>query len=207
MESSPLCQQVDHGWRSTVRHRLKTAPASSCRSTAKQDGRTNTTSSPFVPYWRVRGSLTLHSDLLLYGDRIVIPAALQQETLHKIHEGHQGIERCRERVKGSVWWPGVSNDTKQVVQQCPVCTKEATLRKEPLMTMPLPTYPWQVVSSDLFERKGSRFLLVVDSFSRYPEVIQMTSTTSAAIISAMKSVFSRHGIPETVRSDNGPQYA
>ena len=35
----------------------------------------------------------------------------------------------------------------------------------------------------------------------------MTTTTSAAVVTALKSVFSRHGIPEVVRSDNGPQYA
>lgn len=37
-------------------------------------------------------------------------------------------------------------------------------------------------------------------------MIQLTSTTSVSIISALKSVFSRHGIPEIMRSDNGPQY-
>ena len=48
---------------------------------------------------------------------------------------------------------------------------------------------------------------MVDYFSRYPEVVQLRSTTSGAVISHLKSVFARHGIPEVVRSDNGPQYA
>ena len=43
--------------------------------------------------------------------------------------------------------------------------------------------------------------------SRYIEVIKLKSTTSQAIIQALQSVFSRHGIPETVVSDNGPQYS
>ena len=38
-------------------------------------------------------------------------------------------------------------------------------------------------------------------------MIQLTSTTSASVISALKSVFSRHGIPEIVRSNNGLQYS
>ena len=42
-------------------------------------------------------------------------------------------------------------------------------------------------------------------FSRYPEVIQLSSTTSSAIIAAMKTIFLRHGIPQTLVSDNGPQ--
>ena len=35
----------------------------------------------------------------------------------------------------------------------------------------------------------------------------MKSTTSTAVIGALKAVFSRHGIPEILKSDNGPQYA
>ena len=149
-----------------------------------------------LPYWKAQASLTIHDDLLLLGQRIVVPACLRGETLRKIHEGHQGIERCRARIKA-----------KQMVQQCPDCAQEATHRKEPLMTTPLSGYPWQVVGTDLFELKGNRYLLTVDYFSRYPEVTQMTTTTSAAIITALKSIFARHGIPEVVRSDNGPQYS
>ena len=48
------------------------------------------------PYWKVRGSLTLCDDLLLYNSRIVVPPSLRRETMLKIHEGHQGVERCRE---------------------------------------------------------------------------------------------------------------
>lgn len=51
------------------------------------------------------------------------------------------------------------------------------------------------------------YLTVVDYFSRYPEVIQLKTTTSQSIITALKSMFSRHGVPEILISDNGPQYS
>ena len=160
-----------------------------------------------VPYWKERGSLTLCDQLLLHGKRIVIPQALRKMTTEKIHEGHQGMERCRMRAQASVWWPGVVRDVKDMVQRCPTCVRDAFQRKEPLMPSSLPDFPWQVVGTDLFEMKGDHYLLVVDYFSRYPEVLKMSTTTSSAVINALKSVFSRHGIPEVVRSDNGPQYA
>ena len=47
----------------------------------------------------------------------------------------------------------------------------------------------------------------MDYFSRYPEIVKLTSTTSPCIIAALKGIFARHGIPETVVSDNGPQYS
>ena len=34
----------------------------------------------------------------------------------------------------------------------------------------------------------------------------MNSTTSTSTISALRNIFSRHGIPETLVSDNGPQF-
>ena len=76
-----------------------------------------------------------------------------------------------------------------------------------MIISPLPDYPWQVIGTDLFELKGASYLLVVDYFSRYPEIAKRTSTTSQAIITVLKSIFARHGIPEVIRSDNGPQYA
>ena len=95
----------------------------------------------------------------------------------------------------------------QLVQNCQVCLKESKPGKEPLISTVLPKFPWQVVGTDLFELNKDNYVLVVDYFSRFPEVVKLTSTTSANVISALKSVFSRHGIPEIVRSDNGPQYA
>ena len=158
-------------------------------------------------FWKVRGSFTVCQDLLLYNSRIVVPRGLQRETLGKIHQGHQGLERCLLRIRSSVWWPGITSQLKQMIQNCPTCARNARPRKAPLLTTLLPEYPWQVVGTDLFEKDGAHFLLTVDYFSRYPEVTRLTTTTSAAVIASMKAVFARHGIPEVVRSDNGPQYS
>ena len=62
------------------------------------------------------------------------------------------------------------------------------------------------MATDLFQLDGSTYLLAVDYFSRYPEVIKLTSTTSKAVISSLKAIFSRHGVPLVLMSDNGPQF-
>ena len=110
-------------------------------------------------------------------------------------------------MKYSVWWPGITSQLKQLIQNCGTCCKNARPRREPLLTTPLPEYPWQKIATDLFELHGVHYLLVVDYFSRYPEISKLTTTTATAVIVAMKAVFGRHGIPEIVRSDNGPQYS
>ena len=46
------------------------------------------------PHWKVQGELSVQNNLLLFQKRIVVPESLQQETLGKLHHGHQGIQRC-----------------------------------------------------------------------------------------------------------------
>ena len=158
-------------------------------------------------FWHERNLFSVGEDILLYGSRIVVPPALREETLRRLHQGHQGIVRCRWRLRTSVWWPGASQEISRMVDQCPHCSKTTTLRKEPLMSSPVPEYPWQTIGSDLFELDGATYLLVADYLSRYPEVVKLTSTTSGKVIDSLRSIFARHGIPETLRCDNGPQYA
>ena len=88
-----------------------------------------------------------------------------------------------------------------------MCVSTSVGRQAPLMVSPTPDYPWQMVGTDFFELDRKHFLVVVDYFSRYPEVVQMNSTTTTCTITALKNIFTRHGIPEIVRSDNGPQYS
>ena len=67
--------------------------------------------------------------------------------------------------------------------------------------------PWQKVAADLFELKGHPYLLVIDYFSRYLEVAKLSSTTSPDVTAQLQSMLARHGIPEQLISDNGPQFS
>ena len=158
-------------------------------------------------YWQYRQDLLLVDGLLMKGDRLVIPGSMQVEMLNKVHEGHQGITKCIARSQQSIWWPGLSTQIKQKVTNCAVCAKEAHNFPEPLMTTPLPDRPWQRVGADLFQWNSAMYLVVVDYFSRYIEVANLTSTTSAFVMEKLKAIFARHGVAEVVVTDNGPQFA
>ena len=157
-------------------------------------------------YWQWSGELTVVDGLLMKGTRLVIPSSLRPEILIQLHGGHQGITKCRERAKQSVWWPGLSTQIEQMVQNCGHCIRNSGEKCEPLKGRPFPDRPWAVVASDLFELNGKKYLLVTDQYSRYPELKQLTSTKSKVVIEKLKGLFSRHGIPDELDSDNGPQY-
>ena len=132
---------------------------------------------------------------------------MQPEILQILHKGHQGIQRCRLRAKTSVWWPGISKQISNVIERCSICARDSSPRREPFIPSKLPDHPWQKIRIDLFYLKKSNYILIIDYFSRYIEVIKLKSTTSQSIIEALQSVFSCYSIPETVVSDNGPQYS
>ena len=67
---------------------------------------------PFLP---MSAEFCIENGLLMRGNRIVIPPPLRRELLSKIHTGHQGITKCRERARQSVWWPGVSKELEELV--------------------------------------------------------------------------------------------
>ena len=158
------------------------------------------------PYYHVRTELTVAEGLLMRGSRMVIPTSMRVEILERIHSGHQGMTKCRQRARDSVWWPGIKKDIDGKVSKCPTCCKMQVQHPEPLIPSPFPQRPWQRVGTDLFEWKKTDYLLVVDYYSRFIEVAKLTSTTAVGVISHLKSIFARHGIPEVVVSDNGPQY-
>ena len=157
-------------------------------------------------YWSVREELFLHDDLLLWGHHIVVPQSPQQETLHKIHSGHQRILWFCLHVSSAAWWPGIKHQVEQLVRSWPACTQAHLAHRQPMISF-LPNHPWEKVASDLFELNGKTYLLVADYFSCYLEVQTLTTTTSASVIRALKAIFSRHGIPAVLMSDKGPQYS
>jgi len=135
-----------------------------------------------------------------------MPVALHVEILDKLHAGHQGISKCREQARQSVWWPGLSKQL-ELVKTCNKCCKFCPQPAKPLLPTTLPLLPWQQVAMDIFEWEKTQYLLVVDCYSRYIEIAILHHSTSAEIITHVNSTFARHGIPEKFIIDNGPKFS
>ena len=159
------------------------------------------------PFYTVKDEMFEQDGLIIKGDRIVIPGNLRKDILNKIHEGHQGIVKCTRRARDSVWWPGINGDIRQTCENCTICVKFQPVRHQPLSTATLPERAWMELGTDLFEFQGKIYLLAVDYFSRWIEVYELKEMSSKSVICKMKNMFSRFGVPDKVRSDNGGCYA
>ena len=114
------------------------------------------------PFYSVSGELSILDEILMRGGRLVIPSDLQTEVLRQLHSSHQGISKCRERARQSVWWPGLSKQLEETVRKCPACIKFRVPRAEPLMSSELPSLPWQKVGTDFLNgRSPTIFLLSI----------------------------------------------
>jgi transposase InsO family protein len=50
------------------------------------------------------------------------------------------------------------------------------------------------------------FLLLIDAHSKWPEIVEMPSTTASRTVDVLHQIFAHYGIPEQIVSDNGPQF-
>lgn len=153
-----------------------------------------------------RDKLTQYNGLLMYENRMYIPKSLRPVYLKRFHEGHQGINKTCRRAKQYAWWPGISNDIENYINKCDVCVRHSAIKHQPAVDSGLPRAPWVEVGSDVFEFDKMLYVVVIDYYSKWIEVVSLLSQTSEAVVVALKKVFVRFGVPEVMRTDNGPCY-
>ena len=76
-----------------------------------------------------------------------------------------------------------------------------------MISHPVPSRPWQVLTVDLFELQGLDYLVTTDYYSNFFEVDEPVSKTSKEVIEKLKPHMARHGIPDKIVSDSGPQFS
>ncbi|XP_061714580.1 uncharacterized protein K02A2.6-like [Cydia pomonella] len=119
-----------------------------------------------------------------------------------------GIDRCKRRARQVMYWPNMSRDIELMVRRCASCQECSNAPpKEPLLPIAIPKLPWEKVGADIFEIRKKYFLVLVDYYSNYVEVCSLPNISSNIVITNVKEIFARHGIPETFITDNGTQFS
>ncbi|XP_028415017.1 uncharacterized protein K02A2.6-like [Dendronephthya gigantea] len=169
-------------------------------------------------YRNVGNELTVLGKLILRGSRLVIPKVLRNRVLDLAHEGHQGIVKTKQRIRSiktkqrirsKVWWPRVDCEVERRCKVCHGCQLVSqSPSPEPMKRTVLPKAPWLDVAADLLgPLPGGEYLfVVVDYYSRYFEVDILKSILFSSIIDSLDRMFAMHGIPESMKTDNGPQF-
>ncbi|XP_055623231.1 uncharacterized protein K02A2.6-like [Toxorhynchites rutilus septentrionalis] len=153
-------------------------------------------------------SLSVVDGCILFAERLVIPSLHRKRCLEQLNRGHPGMQRMKAIARSYVYWPTLDADIVSFVKACQQCASVArSPPHSPPVSWPKLTAPWQRVHVDFAGPiEGDYYLLAIDSFSKWPEIIRTTRITSAATISILRALFARLGMPVTLVSDNGTQF-
>ncbi len=159
-------------------------------------------------YFTRKAELSTVNNCVLSGDRIIIPKSLRGKILQQLHKGHPGIQRMKALARSYVYWPKMDSDIEEFVKECYPCAEAAkTPIKTPLHSWPKADKPWSRVHVDFAGPiDGYWYLILVDAFSKWPEVFKTTSITAQTTIALLSKLFSSYGPPEILVTDNGTQF-
>lgn len=132
-----------------------------------------------------------------------------------VHWSSRNCTRVTRASSVAKTWPAATSGGHQVdkdletqVKLCRACQQQrASPARAPLHSCAWPSRRWQRVHLDFVGPfRNWMFLVAVDAHSKWPEVCLMKFTTAATTVAQLHKLFSRHGLPETIVSDNGPQF-
>ena len=160
-------------------------------------------------YWNIRNELLISDDdFILKGTRLLVPKDLRKCVLSDLHDGHRGIEGTKARARLIVFWPGIDNDISNKCRSCPKCEFDRpSNNKEPIKHLPVPEYPFQIISADWFDLNSEKFLVIVDWYSGYFDVKgPVTNPDAGTVITCLREWFINNAVCDVFWSDGGPPF-
>lgn len=150
----------------------------------------------------------------------VIPEKLHEELLRREHEsplaGHPGASRMYQTMRRRYYWPSMVAHVYAWVAKCTGCAKNRLheRRHTPLMRLFPATEPFSGLAMDLLgpfpetDRGYSMILVISDRFTKLTRALPLRETTALVVASAFIDYWvGAYGVPDTVLTDNGPQFA
>lgn len=149
---------------------------------------------------------SLHDNVILRNGRVYIPESLQQYVLKELHSTHYGASKMKTLARQTVYWRNIDRDIESMVKCCPECAMgQKDPEPAPVHPWERPTEPWSRIHIDFAEAYGKHFLIIVDAFSKWIDIIHFpVAPTSRTSLQALRRVLAHQGLPHILVSDNAP---
>ena len=153
--------------------------------------------------WHLLGT---HNNLVTMGDRILVPKAARKDILRLVHKAHLGQKRTVALASNLYFWRGMPKEIIQLVEACELCQVNSRFHQKEELQQTIATRPMEMNSADLAEHARKYYLIHADRYTGFLWVYPLTKTTSSDVYNAMWRTFNQFGFPNTLRTDNGPQF-
>ena len=121
----------------------------------------------------------------------------QKKNLNEFLIGHPGISRVKMLMRSYTYWPRMNQDIEKIVKAyrgCQIATKAPLVKFQPWSKTDV---SWSRLHIDYAEPlNGHYYLIVVDSYTEWPEVFKCKHPTSTTTINVLNELFSRFGVPK-----------
>ena len=161
-----------------------------------------------VPYFDRRNELSTVDGCILWGSRVVIPKVGREKVIEALHETHPGIVKMKTLARNYVWWPKMDEQLELKVRTCKMCQcNQKNPQVAPLNPWKWPEEPWVRLHADYAGPfVGHMYLIIMDAHSKWLEVLPVSTATSQSTVRKMKEVFTIHGLPDEIVTDNGTPF-
>ena len=186
----------------------------------------STASSEAKHLWKHRVDLMIEDGVLRYrwhgvdeSPKLVLPRSLRQEALRLHHDvplaGHYSTEKTLEKLRRTMFWPGMRQDCEIYVQGCPECgrNKQYGTRARGPLGVYHAGFPLERVHIDILgpfpkSRSGNAYVLVlIDQFSKWLECYALPDQTAKTVAQTIVNEFvARFGVPLQIHADQGPNF-
>ena len=111
-------------------------------------------------------------------------------------------------ARGYVWWPSLNSDIEDLVKRCEPCQlSRPQPTAAPIHPWEWPAQPWTRIHLDFaVPWMNHMFLVLVDATSKWLDICIMSFITSSVTIEKLQSIFSVHGLPKVIFTDNGRSF-
>nr|CAH8830390.1 unnamed protein product [Trichobilharzia regenti]CAH8830393.1 unnamed protein product [Trichobilharzia regenti] len=163
----------------------------------------------FPDFYKRRDEISVHPEgFLCLNDRIIIPQTLRYAILDDLHSAHLGADKMKSLARLTCWWPEIDADINKRSKSCSSCLHKMSYGKSSWTPWPASCEVWQGIHADHCGPYliSCYALVIVDSYSRWPEVIITDSPNAKFTHRALRKIFSREGIPDVLVTDNGTHF-
>lgn len=137
----------------------------------------------------------------------------QQSLIKLQHEGitnHRGIKETIDELRIKYYWPKLSDDVRNFVNNCTICQQVKYERHPPLIKLqltPTPKKPFETIHIDTFKFDNTIALTICDSFSKFGQAYVIPSLSALHVYQSLLQFISTYKIPENIISDNGIEFS
>ena len=140
----------------------------------------------------------------------VIDVDSQNDIIGEYHDSnHNGITETVNHFRTKFFWPNLKDTVTRIINNCETCLKSKYERHpyNPKFSGPLlAKRPFETLHIDTFSFQSSKFLTIIDLFSRYAQAYLIKDGTSLSVLSKLRHFFAHHNVPQKIVCDSGKEF-